>query len=548
MTRLDPTRCAEWLRETAAQGLVGPWPRGAPARDYQRSPAAAAVGRLAALDGLFAFHFEHRRHLDLPERWSSREDPMRWTQGVLAERKYQSFRHELAVASFHPGHRSKWGTHELCHALVGFSWSANATPLFHATAARVAELLPVALWYFFDEAFLRRCPDHEGGGGLYRTLCPGCERVAAPWLNDPWAVAHIEDGLAFVEGELDAVRRTLKDGRPVPHVVGTLDLCSDGLAYARAHHDRLNSEVFAMWMDRFAVDGGGWSPSIPTLIERLEAVLAAVLMGADLEPLCPPDEHDRWMRQDLGARLLQVLADTDGECATALLGVVDGLASGDPIERVVAAYAELEIDWYVPETQSVFACGYPIEQTGHGSDIDQLSEGLRSALPATCLLAGDELSDWVRGFAPADRWERRGLGRRFAAFLLRRGPLIAAELARFEACLAHPLPTDVDRNRVLGVGQGPWRLAEGVEVLRFAWDVVALRDAVLSGETPPEPSGVVLVVGTADGERVMAEVDTSVADAVEAGRVPDGAVMAELAELGLCTPARWALTAPSPAA
>ena len=156
----NPNRCVEWLVSQVDTPPPGPFPEGAPLHEYTRSPAAMAVARLAARDGLFAFHFEHRHHLELPEEWSD-DDPVEWRGGTLPERKYQSFQHELAIASFHPSHRAKWGTHELCHGLVGFAWRPDATPLFHATAARLAELLPVALWYFFDEALLTRCPDHQ---------------------------------------------------------------------------------------------------------------------------------------------------------------------------------------------------------------------------------------------------------------------------------------------------------------------------------------------------------------------------------------------------
>ena len=120
----------------------GGWPTGAPPTEYTRTPAARRVARLAAASGLFQFHFEHRHHLPLPQAWVPEgahdlAEPPEWDRGILTERKYQSFRHDLPIGSFHPHHRAKWATHELCHGLVGFAWYVDAPPLFHATAARL---------------------------------------------------------------------------------------------------------------------------------------------------------------------------------------------------------------------------------------------------------------------------------------------------------------------------------------------------------------------------------------------------------------------------
>src|SRR5690606_36544266 len=117
-----------------APAEVTPLPSGAPAADFARSPAARRVGALAARDGLFLFHFEHRRHSQLPAIFLSEgldpelAQPPLWSDGRLPEAKYQSFRHDLMIGSFHPGHRGKWSTHELCHGLVGFGWRAGAPP------------------------------------------------------------------------------------------------------------------------------------------------------------------------------------------------------------------------------------------------------------------------------------------------------------------------------------------------------------------------------------------------------------------------------------
>ncbi|MCA9539361.1 MAG: hypothetical protein KC620_10770, partial [Myxococcales bacterium] len=114
-----------------------------PAAELRRSPAAAVIGRLAAESGLLLAHFEYRHHLPLPDAWGAADRPdlggePHWSAGRLVEPKYGVFRHDEPVGGFHPGHRAKWTTHELCHALVGFAWHPEATPFFLTLAARLA--------------------------------------------------------------------------------------------------------------------------------------------------------------------------------------------------------------------------------------------------------------------------------------------------------------------------------------------------------------------------------------------------------------------------
>ena len=176
---------------------------GAPDHELSRSPAAARVGRLAAASGLALNHFEHRVHLPVPDHWlpDDRAD-LGGTGGHLVEHKYAHHRNDDLLGSFNPGHRAKWTAHELCHGLAGFAWRPGATPLFHALSARLSEVVPVALWYFFDEAGLRRCPDHDGP--LFGLYCPACEAAATQGPRPLTArdEAALADGLAFVDREL----------------------------------------------------------------------------------------------------------------------------------------------------------------------------------------------------------------------------------------------------------------------------------------------------------------------------------------------------------
>ncbi len=527
----DPDSAAEALRSLGVGGV--PAIDGAPPRDLVRSPAAAAVARHAARSGLFLTHYEHRVQLELPWSWlpEGADDggaPPAWTGGVLPERKYQSFRHDDALGSMHPGHRGKWSTHELCHGLVGHAWAPDATAFFLATAGRLAELLPVALYYFFDEAFLRRCPDHAGGGALFRSFCPACEAVASFDPGAPGARSAVADGLAFLDRELAAIARSRRLGRPISHRLHTLDLASDGVAYALAHGPRLASPEFAAWVDAF---DRGRSEDLDALEARVLAV-AAALLGGDVAPLAPsPDAgRRRWIAADLAWRFATVRAETDGDAAEGLDALLARLAAeadepGGPA-RAAAAYRALLEDWELPPPEDLEATGY---RWAAPTSSGPIAAGLLSACPRSAR-AGD-----VDAFAAWDlaHPERRPLADRWASWL-EGGPL--RELARYEAALV-----GAGREVTLPGGSGPVRLARGARVERFACDVAALDERL-------EPTGearTLAFVRSADGDVLVAELEAGAAEVLgalgEGGRpeLGDDAVAA-LLELGVLVPAAWA--------
>jgi len=583
----EPVHAAESLANTVlhtADPPEGGWPFGCPARELSRSPAAARVGRLAARSGLGLFHTEWRRHLALPQDWVPAHDPSlaappEWGGGVLPERKYQAFRHDQALGGYHPGMRAKWSAHELCHGLVGFGWRPDASPLFLATAGRLAELVPVVLWYYLDEAHLVRCPRHAHGGALYRTHCPACEAAAAPALDEVHAEQLLEEARLFVEREVLAIQATLKRGEPVPHLHGSLDLCSDGIAYAAAHGPRLSSPAFHRYMEGFAVEGGGWSSSLEDLQERAVAVLNAIAQGDALEPLAPTRDHGeaRWVLQDLGWRLLALAHETEGEAADVLHDMVDGLAhacaataTDTPADQVRAgavraihqaraAYEQLFEAFEVPEPDDIWALGHDLLGTGGGRSVSQIREGLLDALPGTCRLLQPELDASVAAFVEQDRPVRVPLGRRFATWVAGEAPAEVGALARFEAALAHLPPADP---LVIGLG-GPEpgqsvRLAQGVVVLRESVDVVELARSVefedvvrqgprvldVDGEPVPERETALVLVRDVVGQVVLLDVEVRVGDALLA--LWDGgnldvseAEWHALVEVGVLRPVRW---------
>ena len=457
----------------------------APDAELWRSPAAARVGRLAARSGVFLTHFEFRRHLSMPDHWVPPErgdlfgEPY-WQGGRLVEPKYGPFRHDDPLGSFHPGHRGKWTAHELCHRLVGHAWRADASPLFLALGARLAELLPVVLYYFLDEAGLRRCDVHSGP--LYGLFCRGCEVAALGGASGVVDEGWYRRGRAFLEGELAAVAKSRRLGRPVSYRYTTLDLQSDALAYVHAHRRRLGSRVFGRFAELFP-SGGRCHGSLDGIEGRVWEVFDDLIGGREASALV--GGREAWVAQDVAWRLLMVGEVCEGEVAGAIEGLVEGLA-GDPggVAGVIAGYEGLFEDFIIPEPVDVFATGYRLPG-GYGFAVGQVVEGVGSVLPVTAGLLGDGLVGAVEGFVRGEVAVRGALGRRFAGFLAGGGAVgleggvgggvagVVGDVARYEAAVADAGGDGV--GDALGEGavgvDDRVRLGGGVELLGVSCDV-----------------------------------------------------------------------------
>lgn len=523
---------------------------GADDREHHRSTAAQRVASLAARSELFFFNYEYRKALPLPE-WMAPPEPLpRFEAGVLPERKYQAFRHDLLVASFHPLHRAKWTAHELCHLLVGFAYRPDASPGFHALGAWLAELLPVALYYFFDEIDLRRCARHEGGGPLYRQFCGDCEQAA---LNGPRPHPHVHferEGRAFIDRELAAVERARKSGEIVGTRFGSIDLASDAIAYAAAHRRRLESESFERFTSEFFSEGAGLHADLDSLIERLLEVMEGIVSGAPVRPL-GASRMER-IAQDLGYRLLLILDETEGDAGVELDRMIDRLAKGRDdaaIRSVEEAYEALAEEYFLPGADEVFAVGYALPGGG-GFALDQIREGLESAVPNALLTLGDEADRWIRAFAHHAPPERSPLARRFARFLesasleeaevaakTAGGPPADAVLeraaahARFEAAIVHSqvAPPEVELRAGLISPRDRYVLAAGVELVRSSF---ALEEDSEPSDVP-EAERAYLIRRLASGEVEITAIDPELALALEGdGALSLGHVPAELFEAG----------------
>ncbi len=463
--------------------------------------AGARVFALAEAAGVGRSHFEY--HVVLPDPWAPEGRPDlgeigAWNNGVLPETKFRHFRLDRPLGSFHPGQRAKWTAHELCHQLVGFAWWPGMSRLHIATMARVAEALPVALWYFFDDMGRARCPDHVAVDAFSEPFCRACERLAgAEAVDDPNAESRLDAGRAFLSREIDGALRGLGEGRVVHTPWNSIDLASDGLAWSSAHGARLQSATFAEWMEAFQGWGSGWRRSLDELVAGIDA-LAGHLAGGDppVVPLCPPAAR---AAADLAWRFLVIrrgLAMRNKKGREFLDKLVLRLKDGEPASAVAAAYAEAPRG--LPSQEVACAVGYAIgPESTLGLGFEQVAQGIESALPATVavLRAHDQLDEAQARFFAADRAVRRPLARRFADSLPPGTPV--AELANLEAALADPGPAPLDALALAPdlSEDTPLRLGTSVEIVTTEHDVVPM----LQGFAPAPGPATTVVVRGADG-------------------------------------------------
>jgi hypothetical protein len=528
---------------------------GAPSHELTRSTAAHRVGALAARSELLMAHYEYRVPMTLPSWWcpEGRPDlgePPTWAAGVLPESKYQGFRHDRLVGSFHPSHRAKWTAHELCHGLVGFAWRPDASTLFHALAARLAEALPVALWYFFDEANGARCSVHVGRGPLSGPTCLACEslgRGGAVDIGD--AERWWRDGQAWLSEELAAIRDSVRLGRPIGNPHPSIDLSSDGLAYAAAQAPRLSDPAFARYVELFFQQGQGWFSSLEGLEARVLEVASHLCGEGTAEPLL--GGRWRWIAQDLGMRLVTVWVETDGDMSSEIERLLVQLSTAPSevsVGEVIRGYERLHADWFLPEPDEVFAVGYPLPH-GYGCSLRQATEGLRTACPKALDALGahsaDVLAQFVQQDAP-ERWERTALGRRFAVYMDGTVHSAAADQARFEAAVTYVSPADpIAATLGCAARDGDSiRVAQGVEVIRVSHAVTEAEP------TPLEPPLTWALWQGADADVRLLEVSDAAAELIRAGGgrehslaqlALDEEEAARLCAHGVLVPVRWSL-------
>jgi hypothetical protein len=384
---------------------------GADPKDYHRSSVAKRIFQLAKENELVFAHYEYRWPIPLPQSWVSERDQyaqgeVHWNQGVLSELKYQSFRHDSAVCNFHPGQSSKWGAHELCHKLVGFAFKPNADILFHALAAWAAEVLPVTVYYFWDEVDSFKCPKHRDFSFMAATFCKSCEEKAETQGHK--REEYVDLGWKFLNAQLAAIEASIQKNKLLPAPYMALDLADDAYYYTLSQFPRLTSDTYQDFV-KAAVPKQIYTESVEELILRIRNVAAAIMEQKKLASygLSAKD----WKVLDIGLRGLELSESIESN--EGFLKITNEFLQHKNIDTYVAAYESFSEDYDLPSSEEFFGVGYVVNKE-HGYYSSQIVEGIKTLLPETF----DSLKDQeLQAFLEKDRANRQFLGERLKPFL-----------------------------------------------------------------------------------------------------------------------------------
>jgi hypothetical protein len=356
-----------------------------PEKDKSRSSRAKAVVDFAQRKDLGVFHFEMRNQLEEPEAWDTGlADDYRWNKGYLHEGKYSAFKTDCLLASFQPGHRSQWSSHELLHNIVGFSWAENASLFYHALSSRLSELLPVALFYFFDEIDSKKCERHRFSSALFGEFCKDCESVKA--ISDKPNPFFLEQAKIFVENEIAAVKKSIHTGMMYENVFCGLNLTSDAMQFARMQYPRLSDPICkALYLDYYKGQSLVHS-DLESLFHRLELVFEALLENdfSNLENEVMPSK-EKAIALDIVSRLFLMKKHVEED--RELIKKIDSLIESEfaslletNYESCIQKYGELCDEYQLIPTEDMFAVGIALNNT-MGLCFSQIEDGLSSSVP-----------------------------------------------------------------------------------------------------------------------------------------------------------------------
>ena len=384
------------------------------------SPVAAKLFAWAEQQQIFFSHFEARfpTHL-LAEAVEEQQAWPDWQQGYLAESKFQHFRLDQAVASFHPAHDTKWTAHEILHRLVGFFYRPGASRWEYLQAARLSESVPVAQYYFLEPAM--QWHPHEDGE---LKIDPYHLSSATEFLTREWqAAAACIDGDYYEELDFYGIR-----------------LGSDAILYMQHNEQRLNGIWQPALAKSFYLPSLGCCADISSLQQRAEAIFLALRDYREIDvQLSAVSGIDR-VKLDLAQRLITLAQNlADGQqrdlllslCFDELVKVEDEAGLGEWMQK----YILWEESHSLLPAHKFFAVGYRLP-LGFGFDFESILSGLRSEFPEClqmCSISEENLQSFVDS---SYFWRRERLGQRFLAFLQAEGGLdLALDLFETEAFL-----------------------------------------------------------------------------------------------------------------
>jgi vacuolar-type H+-ATPase subunit H len=391
--------------------------------DVNRSKFSSYIYQQATKNDFFLYHFEYRYLLDLPEEWKNNGDQEAyWANGILKEDKYQHFRNDSRIGSFNPTHSSKWTSHELTHLLSGFAWNPNFTYFEMAIAARLAELIPVIVFYYWDEAFTKRCSKHREQAS-YGKLCFECEKLAEINLEDPISEKLMKEADIFFNSELMSIKKSIKENKFDFNPYWKLDLMSDAISYTKHQTKRLKSPEFHEFIEKFHPDNTGYFKSIEEYLNHIETLYKKM---KELKPLSKyAGNRDLWISQDMAWRFISFQLTSNSESVKDECNIfIDELAENKNIETIQKCiedywqiYNQNEDEFLHPDM--LFGLGYQVDKD-HGKSFSMIESGLISsvgpALEYMTIKHDIDSLEMIVNFISVDDYDRDFLSHRFLKY------------------------------------------------------------------------------------------------------------------------------------
>ena len=391
--------------------------------DVNRSKFSSYIYQQASKNDFFLYHFEYRYLLDLPEIWKNDGDQEAyWTNGILKEDKYQHFRNDSRIGSFNPSHSSKWTSHELTHLLTGFAWNSDFSYFDIAIAARLAELIPVIVFYYWDEAYTKRCAKHKEQAS-YGKLCFECEKLAEINPDDPIAEKLMEEADKFFHSEIESIKKSIKEEKFNFNPYWKLDLMSDAISYTKHQSKRLQSLEFHEFIEKFHPKNTGLYRTIDEFLAHIESLYKNMKVQKNLKKF--DGNRDLWISQDIAWRFTSFQLTSQSESVKEECSIfIDELAENKNIESIQKCiedywqiYNQNEDEFLHPDM--LFGVGYQIDPE-HGKSFSMIESGLISsvgpALEYMTIKHDIDSLEMIVNFISSDEYERDFLSHRFLKF------------------------------------------------------------------------------------------------------------------------------------
>lgn len=397
-----------------------------PMWEQQRSTVSQIIGEAAEQSFLFLYNYEYRFHLDIPSEWGEHQN-IAWYRGILQEGKYQSFRYDSMIGSYHPGQKAKWTSHELCHRLVGYFYNSQASYLEFCLAARLLELVPVIQFYFLEEIDLRRCGKHRTCASLFKDFCPKCEELAKKGPADNKRYMFRQRAAEFFNKELAAIKQSLYQKEFIYHIDYNINLCADAIEYTNHHIKRYKDLDFKAYMTEFGKEKFGTHSSLEALLHRVEEVFFSLLEEEIKFAPWQIEGVDEWVNMDFAYRLLNLMKLCSKDLQLELRKLYYSFCEQRNLEILASAYDELGETWDLPSWREFSAVGYDYNHIASNSLL-QIREGLTSVFGSHPLQDGFE----------NETWSREHLAQRYIHFLESRSIDCEELRNRYHACQFFP--------------------------------------------------------------------------------------------------------------